>query len=153
LEVKLMDAQVDPDPEKRERTQVMRAVSRAILGSFLTAKPMLLEPVYKIEVTAPRQWFGACSKMITRRRGKVESTDEKGPLVIIVGYIPVAETFGLPAEMRSVTSGRAFWQLVFNRWQRMPDEPAAEVVRQLRTRRGLPIEIPTPETFVDEICP
>ena len=149
--MKLVEAQVDPDPENREPKQVMRAVSRAILGSFLTAKPTLLEPIYTIEITVPPQWLGKCSNIIIRKRGKIESTAQKGALTVIIGHVPVAETLGLSEELRSATSGRAFWQLAFDRWEKMPEKLAAEVVRQLRERKGLPPEIPKPETFVDEM--
>lgn len=151
VKVKLMDAQLGKDPVHREPMQVMRAVGRAILGSCLTAKPVLLESVYKIEVSVPTQWFGACSNMITRKRGKIQSTEQKSGLTIIVGYIPVAETFGLAAEMRSATAGHAFWQFTFDRWEKTPERLEAEVIRQLRERRGLPKEIPNSEMFVDEV--
>jgi len=151
VKVKLMDAQLDEGPVHRERAQVMRAVSRAILGSCLTAKPVLLEPVYKIQVSVPTQWFGACSNIITRKRGKIQSTEQKNGLTIIAGYMPVAETFGLAAEMRSATAGHAFWQFTFDRWEKTPERFESEMISQLRERRGLPKEIPKPETFVDEV--
>jgi len=152
LKVRLMDAHLDGDPENRESAQVTRAVSRAILGSFLTAKPVLLEPIYKIEVSVPMQWFGICSKIIARRHGKIEAVEKKGLLAIISGYVPVAQTFGLSTEMRSATSGGAFWQLLFDHWEKMQDRFAVEVISQLRQGRGLPSEIPKLETFADEVC-
>jgi len=151
VKVKLMDVQFAEDPMNREPAQVMRGVSRAILGSCLTAKPVLLEPIYKIEVSVPTQWFGACSNIITRRRGKIQAIEQKSGLTIIVGYIPVAETFGLAGEMRSATAGHAFWQSTFLRWEKTPERLESELIRQLRERRGLPKEIPKPEMFVDEV--
>jgi elongation factor 2 len=151
LKVKLVDAHIHGDTLQRESTQVVRAVSRAILGSSLTAKPMLLEPIYEIEVSTPTEWFGACSRIMTHRRGKIQGTEQKGGLTIIKGQIPVAETFGLSAEMRSATSGHAFWQFVSGHWQKVPESLAARVIKQIRERRGLPAEIPKPEMFVDEI--
>jgi len=68
----------------------------------------------------------------------------------ITGHIPVAETFGLSAEMRSATSGYAFWQFTFDHWSKMPEKLAEEAIVELRERRGLPKEIPSPQTFVDE---
>jgi len=150
IKVKLMKTQVDPDPCLRETTQITRGVSRAILGSCLTAKPILLEPIYKIEVSVQAQWFGTCANIISRRRGKILTTEQKGFLTIITGYIPVAETFGLSAKMRSATSGYAFWQFAFDHWNKIPENLASEVIRKLRERRGLPEEIPTPQMFVDE---
>ncbi|MEM3760891.1 MAG: elongation factor EF-2 [Candidatus Bathyarchaeia archaeon] len=150
VKVNLVDAQIHEDPKMHETAQVMRAISRAILGSVLTAKPLLLEPIYKIEVSVPIQWFGACSNIITRRRGKIQATENRVNLTMIKGYIPVAETFGLTAELRSATSGRAFWQCVFSHWEKTPENVAAEVIKQIRARRGLPPKIPEPEKFINE---
>jgi elongation factor 2 len=153
VKVKLMNAQVDLDATNREPKQVIRALSRAILGSFLTAKPTLLEPIFKIEITVPLQWLGKCSNIIIRKRGKIASTRQKGPLATILGYVPVAEALGLSSELRSATSGRAFWQLAFDRWEKMPKDLSHTVVEKLREKRGLPSQIPRPEMFIDEISP
>jgi len=150
VKVELLDAQLHDDPKEKEPAQVMRAISRAILGSVLTAKPVLLEPVYKIDVSVPNQWFGACSNILTRRRGKILTTEHRDVLAVITGYIPVTETFGLSAEMRSATSGHAFWQCIFALWEKIPKDIAAEVIEQIRRRRGLPPEVPKPEKFIDE---
>ncbi|MEM3824462.1 MAG: elongation factor EF-2 [Candidatus Bathyarchaeia archaeon] len=151
VKVNLVGVQIHEDPKLHETAQVMRAISRAILGSVLTAKPTLLEPVYKIEVSVPTQWFGTCSNIITRRRGKIQSTENRGILTMINGYIPVAETFGLSAELRSATSGRAFWQCTFSHWEKTSENVAMEVIKQIRARRGLPPKIPQPEKFINEI--
>jgi elongation factor 2 len=68
---------------------------------------------------------------------------------MITGYIPVAETFGLASEMRSATSGSAFWQCTFSHWDKTPENVAAEIIKQIRKRRGLPSRIPKPEDFTD----
>jgi len=150
VKIKLMDAQLHEDPVHRGPAQIMPAIRRAILGSFLTAKPVLLEPIYKIGISVPAQWVGECSSIITRKRGRILSSGQKGALTMITGYIPVAETFGLSAEMRSATSGHAFWQCTFDHWEKAPENVAAEVIKQIRERRGLPPEIPKPSRFIDE---
>jgi elongation factor 2 len=152
VKVKLVDAEIHEDQTQREPRQVVRAVSRAILGSCLTANPALLECIYRIEVSVPTQWFGTCANMITRRRGKIQVTDQKGASTVITGYIPVAETLNLSAEMRSATSGHVFWQFTFDHWEKIPEKLVAEVIRRLRQRKGLPPDIPKPEMFVDEVC-
>jgi elongation factor 2 len=150
VKVKLVDAQLHEDPVHRGPAQIMPAIRRAILGSFLTAKPILLEPVYKIGVSVPAQWVGDCTSIITKRRGKILASEQKGVLTMITGYIPVAETFGLSAEMRSATSGHAFWQCTFDHWEKVPENIVSEVTRQIRERKGLPMETPTPDMFIDE---
>jgi len=150
VKVKLVDAQLHEDPVHRGPAQIMPAIRRAILGSFLTAKPVLLEPVYRIEVSVPAQWVGDCIEIITRKRGKILASEQKGFLTMIKGLIPVAETFGLSGEMRSATSGRAFWQCTFSHWEKVQENIAVEVIRQIRQRKGLPPETPTPDMFIDE---
>jgi len=150
LKVKLMDASLHEDPVHRGPAQVMPAARRGILGSFLSSKPVILEPVYKIGVSVPAQWVGEVSGLITRKRGRIMSSEQKGALTVITGYIPVAETFGLAADMRSATSGHAFWQSAFDHWEKAPENVAAEIIKATRERRGLPLEVPNASKFIDE---
>ena len=150
LKVKLTDVKLHEDPVHRGPAQVMPATRRAFLGSFLTAKPVLLEPVYKIGVSVPAQWVGDVTGMINRKRGRIVSSEQKGPMTMVTGYVPVAETFGLSAEMRSATSGHAFWQTQFDHWEKVPENLALEVIKDIRERRGLAPEIPRPSKFIDE---
>jgi len=150
VKVKLMDAQLHEDPVHRGPAQIMPATRRAILGSFLTAKPVLLEPIYKIGVSVPAQWVGEVTSLITRKRGRIVSSEARGALTGINGYIPVAETFGLSAEMRSATSGHAFWQCTFDHWEKVPENIAVEIIKSIRERRGLSPEVPKPQKFIDE---
>jgi elongation factor 2 len=152
LRVNLIDTVADVNLDKVGIAQISRAMSRATLGSFLTAQPVLLEPIFRVEVSVPLEWIGACINVITRRHGKIESTKQKGATAVTAGYIPVEQTFGLANDLRSATSGHAFWQLAFHHWEKMPDRRSADTVQKLRQRKGLRPEIPRPETFVDEIC-
>lgn len=149
VKAKLINAEIGENPESVEPEQVTRTVSRAIFGSFLTAKPVLLEPLYKIEISVPTQFMGECTNILAHRRGKIFATEQRNALTIIKGYIPVSETLGLTAKMRSATSGRAFWQCTFDRWEKMPEKLGLEVIEQIRRKRGLPPEIPKPEKFVE----
>jgi elongation factor 2 len=149
--VNLIDANVDARVDDNGNSQISRVMSRSIFGSFLTASPVLLEPIFRIEVSVSLQWLGACINVITHRHGKIESTEQKGATAIVVGYIPVAQTFGLSKDLRSTTSGHAFWQLGFHHWERVPERRSVETVQQLRGKKGLSSEVPRPETFVDEI--
>jgi len=150
LKVKLMDASLHEDPVHRGPAQIMPAARRGILGSFLSSKPVILEPVYKIGVSVPAQWVGEVSSLITRKRGRIVASEQKGPLTMIMGFIPVAETFGLSAEMRSATSGHAFWQSTFDHWEKAPENVTTDVIRVTRERRGLSPEVPSVSRFIDE---
>jgi elongation factor 2 len=147
LKVDLTDLQLSNDFNS---TKVMRAVGKAIFGSFLSADPILLEPIYKIIITVASELSSESSKMLSAKRGKVTCYEQKGLLTQITGYIPVAETFGFSKELRSATSGRAFWQSFFDHWEKMPPKLGAQVITDLRKRKGLSADIPKPEKFMEQ---
>ena len=150
VKVMLLDVKLHEDPVHRGPAQIMPATRRALYGSFLTANPIILEPIYKIGVTVSAQWVGDVSSIIIRKRGRITSSEQKGPLTVVTGYIPVSETFGLAAELRSATSGHAFWQTQFDHWEKTPDSIAQTVIEETRKRRGMPREVPKPSKFIDE---
>ena len=146
----LMGVQLSGSFECRGAMEVMRAVGKAVFGSFLTAKPVLLEPVYKTVISVPLELVGECQRIVSSRRGKVSAFEQKGLLAVVTGFVPVAESFGLSQELRSATSGRAFWQSSLERWERVPGKLAAEVIGEVRRRKGLASELPKPEVFLEE---
>jgi elongation factor 2 len=150
VKINLMEIQLSENPEHRGPVEIMHGVGKAIFGSFLTAKPMLLEPVYRTVISSPTELAGECSKIISSRRGKISAFEQKGVSTAISGYIPVAETFGLAAELRSVTSGRAFWQSMFDHWEKVPAKLEAKTIKEIRKRKGLPSEVPKAERFLEE---
>jgi elongation factor 2 len=150
VKVKLLDAKLHEDPVHRGPAQLMPAMKRAVWGSFLTAKPVLSEPIYKIGVSVPQQFVGEVIGLITRKRGRIVSSEQKGAITSVTGYLPVSETFGLSADMRSVTSGHAFWQTQFDHWEKVPESISVDVIAGIRKRRGLPEEVPRANRFIDE---
>ena len=150
LKVKVTDISLHEDPLHRGPAQIMPATRRGIFGAFLSSKPVILEPVYKIGVSVPAQWLGEVSGLIARKRGKVVSSEQRGHLTVMTAFVPVAETFGLAAEMRSATSGHAFWQSAFDHWEKVSENVATAIIRAARERRGLSMEIPTAAMYVDE---
>jgi elongation factor 2 len=150
VKVNLTDLQLSENMEQRNSMEVMRGVGKAIFGSFLTAKPVLLEPVYKTVITVPTELAGESSRIVETRRGKISSFEQKGLLTVITGHIPVSETFGLSMEMRSATSGRAFWQNMLECWMQVPEKLAAKVILEIRKRKGLASEVPSANRFLEE---
>jgi elongation factor 2 len=144
LRVSLVDFELSSEFDSDE---VMRGIGKAVFGSFLTAQPVLLEPVYKIILTVSSELASESSRILSERRGKVTSFEQKGLLTVISGFIPVSETFGFSKELRSATSGRAFWQSFFDHWEKLPQKLASRVVSDLRERKGLAPEVPKPEKF------
>jgi elongation factor 2 len=149
LKVNLVDFQLSSN-EEFSSAEVMRGVGKAVFGSFLTADPVLLEPIYKIIIIVASELAGESSKMLSSRRGKVTSFEQKGLLTTINGYIPVAETLGFSKELRSTTSGRAFWQMFFDHWEKIPQKTDLQVISHLRQLKGLSREVPRPEKFTEQ---
>ena len=150
VKANLIDMQLSEDAALRTPVEVMHGVGKAVFGSFLTAKPVLLEPVYKIIISLPMELAGECSRIVSTRRGKICAFQQNGLSTVITGTIPVAESFGLSKELRSATSGRAFWQCMFDHWEKMPEKLEAEIIKEVRKRKGLPPEVPKPERFMEE---
>ncbi len=147
VKVNLTDFQLGKDATGN--SEVMRGVGKSVFASFLTAEPTLQEPIYKIVLSVASELASECSRILITRHGKVIQFEQKGLLAQITGYIPVAETFGISQELRSATSGKAIWQSLFDHWEQMPPKLAAEVIADLRKRKGLALEVPKPEKFME----
>jgi elongation factor 2 len=148
LKVNLVDLELgEAAPDNSE---VMHGVGKAVFGSFLTSNPTLLEPIYKIAISVSSELASESSRILSTKRGKVTSFEQKGLITQISGFIPVAETFGFSKELRSATSGRAVWQSFFDHWERMPQKLADETIVELRKRKGLAADVPKPEKFMEQ---
>jgi len=147
--VRLLDATIHEDPVHRGPAQIMPAVKNAIMAGFLSARPILLEPIYKIDVKTTQEYMGNVLKIITTKRGKIITVEQQENLVSIKGEIPVAESTDLADEMRSATAGKAFWATEFSRWAPVPETLAMNVIVKIRERKGLKLEIPRVEDFIE----
>merc|ERR1719273_1319502 len=92
---------------------------------MLTAEPRLMEPVYLVEIQCPENAVGGIYGVLNRRRGDVfEENQVPGtPMFHVKAYLPVNESFGFTADLRSNTGGQAFPQCVFDHWQVMQGDP------------------------------
>ncbi|MDR0318416.1 MAG: GTP-binding protein [Nitrososphaerota archaeon] len=145
VKVKIMDRQL---LNYNDLSEIMRSVSKAIFASFLTAKPVLLEPIYAITISVSGEAAGECSRILTTHRGKIKSFEQKDLLSVIKGFIPVAETFDFAKELRSATSGRAVWQSLFSHWEELPQKYAIQIISERRKQKGLPENVPSPDKFL-----
>ncbi len=151
VKVNLTDLDVSQDAAARCSDEIMHGVGTAIFGSLLTAKPVLLEPIYKTVISVPTDLAGECSRILSTRRGRICSFEQKGLLTVITGYIPVEETFGLSKELRSASSGRAFWQNILDHWEQIPEKLSVEIIADVRKRKGLSPEVPPASRFLEEV--
>jgi len=149
LKVRLMDATIHEDPAHHGPGQMIPAVKRGLYAAMLLGKTAMLEPILRIDARVPMEQVGTVTRIINQLRGKVSSVDQKGHLAYVVGEIPAAESFGLSDTMRSSTSGRAFWDTSFLRWDTVPASISPTVVAAIRARKGLPPEIPKVSDFLE----
>ena len=96
------------------------------------AKPILLEPIMKMEIMAPEQFMGDLIGDLNSRRGHIENIETRDGMCTIHGFIPLAETFGYSTIIRSLTQGRATYSMEFSAYQEVPKELAEEIVSKGR---------------------
>jgi len=147
--VRLLDATIHDDPVHRGPAQLMPALKNGIMAGFLSAKPVLLEPIYKIEVKVAQDYMGNVLKIITTKRGKILTVEQQTNLAFIRGEIPVAEATDLADEMRSQTAGKAFWATEFYKWSPVPESLAMNIIMAIRERKGLKLELPKVEDYIE----
>jgi len=104
------------------------AGSIALRESVRKAKPILLEPIMKMEVIAPEQFLGDLIGDINSRRGHIEAIETHGGMCTIHSLIPLAETFGYTTSLRSLSQGRATHSMEFHRYQQVPDELSDQII-------------------------
>lgn len=144
VRISLLETKLTGQSENSEAANLLKKVT---YEAMLRAGPILLEPIYRSEIVTPTELLGKCTRIMAKRRGKISQTQQKGAITIISGYVPVTETFNLSTELRSSTSGQAFWQCTFDGWQETPENITQKLIREIRKRKGLPSETPKPQTF------
>jgi elongation factor 2 len=138
------------DPAHRGLAQLMPATRRAMLGSMLIADPVLLEPVLGVEVKCPQDQIGAVGSVLSSKRGKLLNVEQKGIIAIIQGEVPASETFDLSEKMRGATAGKALWNTYFKAWQPVPNSIFRTLVADVRKRKGINPDPPSPDEFIDK---
>jgi elongation factor G len=92
------------------------------------AKPVLLEPIMKVEVVTPDQYMGDVTGDLNRRRGMLEGMDSRGNAQVIKAKVPLSEMFGYVTQLRSLSSGRATSTMEFSHYTPAPNNIAEEVI-------------------------
>src|SRR5256712_3805252 len=138
------------DPAHRGLAQLMPATRRSMLGVMLIADPVLLEPILGIEVKCPQDLIGQVSSVLSSKRGKLLNVEQKGIIAIMQGEVPASETFDLSEKMRGATAGKALWNTYFKAWQPVPNSIFRTLVADVRKRKGLNPDPPSPDEFIDK---
>ncbi|MCI0515032.1 elongation factor G [candidate division KSB1 bacterium] len=104
------------------------AGSMAFKKAFMEAKPVLLEPIYDVEVKVPEECMGDVMGDLSSRRGKISGMDSEGPFQIIKAKVPLAELYKYSTSLRSLTQGRGLHRRTFSHYEDVPGEIQAKIV-------------------------
>ena len=140
LKISLVDAKLHEDSVHRGPAQVIPAARNAIYGSMVQGGRTLLEPITKVFINVPQDYMGAALGEVQSRRGVIEDINQEGDVTVVQSKAPVAEMFGFASAIRSATQGRALWSTENAGFEPVPKDLLGEVVRSIRTRKGLPPE-------------
>ncbi|CAI7576118.1 unnamed protein product [Penicillium viridicatum] len=156
----ILDVTLHADAIHRGGGQIIPTARRALYAAAMLADPGLLEPIFNVEIQVPEQAMGGIYGVLTRRRGHVYTEEQRPgtPLFMVKAYLPVNESFGFPADLRSATGGQAFPQSVFDHWSILPGgsplDPTTkpgQVVQEMRKRKGLKEVVPGYENYYDKL--
>src|SRR3990170_4657094 len=149
LKINLEDVTVHEDPVHRGPAQVIPMTWRPIYCAILMSDPKLLEPLLSFECKVPSDYVSSVITLLNKRRGRILDMPSEEDIITVKAEMPVSESFGIADELRSSTQGRAFWATQFSRWAPVPEQMQAEVIKQIRERRGLPPVPPKAEEFFE----
>ena len=108
------------------------AGSLALKEAAQRAKPVLLEPIFSVEVVTPEEYMGDVIGDLNRRRGQVGGMEQRGNAQVISATVPLSEMFGYATDVRSTTQGRATYTMQFERYDEVPPNIAEKVIGELQ---------------------
>jgi elongation factor 2 len=155
----IYDVTLHTDAIHRGGGQIIPTARRVLYASMITAGPRLMEPVYLVEIQCPENAVGGIYGVLNRRRGHVfeESQVAGTPMFHVKAYLPVNESFGFTADLRSNTGGQAFPQCVFDHWQVVTGNAMEEssqpyrICQETKKRKGLKPGLPDLSNFLDKL--
>ena len=154
----IQDVELHNDAIHRGGGQIIPTARRVYYATEMTATPRYQEPIYLCNIATPADVMSGVYQCFAQRRGVVfnEETVQGTPLLEVKAYLPVAESFGFTAHLRSLTSGQAFPQSSFSHWDVINDDPfdvktkAYEITMAIRKRKGLKQELPILSDYIDK---
>ena len=106
------------------------AGSMALKNAVAKAKPILLEPIEKVEITTPDEYLGDVMGDVSSRRGKIDGMNPKDGIHVLNAFIPLSEMFGYATDLRSKTQGRATYSMQFDHYAQVPESVKEEVLNK-----------------------
>ena len=130
VKVKLVDGKYHDTDSSEIAFKV--AGSLAMKEATQRAKPVLLEPIFSVEVVTPEEYMGDVIGDLNRRRGQVSGMEQRGNAQVISATVPLSEMFGYATDVRSTTQGRATYTMQFERYDEVPPNIAEKVIGELQ---------------------
>jgi elongation factor G len=112
------------------------AGSLAFKEAARRAKPVLLEPIFAVEVVTPEEYMGDVIGDLNRRRGRVNGMEPRGNAQVVSAHVPLSEMFGYATDVRTMSQGRATYTMQFDKYEEVPPNIAEKVVEG---RTGVPV--------------
>ena len=106
------------------------AASFALKEAKNKCRPVLLEPIMKVDVVVPEEYFGTVMGDIPSRRGRPVSQESRGNAIALCAMVPLSEMFGYATSLRSNTQGRGTFQMIFDHYEEVPGNIAAEIIKK-----------------------
>ncbi|MCZ8537656.1 elongation factor G [Paenisporosarcina quisquiliarum] len=106
------------------------AASMALKNAISKCKPVLLEPMMKVEVVIPEEYLGDIMGNITSRRGRVEGMEARGNSQVVRSMVPLSEMFGYATTLRSATQGRGVFSMTFDHYEEVPKSISEEIIKK-----------------------
>ncbi len=104
------------------------AASMALKDAAQKATPVLLEPIMKLEIVIPEEFFGDVIGDVSSKRGKIEETFDRANMKVILVFVPLAEMFGFATILRSLTEGRGTFSMEFDKFEQVPTNISQEII-------------------------
>ena len=105
------------------------AASMAIQEACQKARPVILEPMMKVEVVTPEKFMGDVSGNLSSKRGLIEGMEDRGMNKVVKAVVPLSEMFGYMTSLRSMTEGRASFTMEFIRYDIVPTNVADDIIK------------------------
>jgi elongation factor G len=111
------------------------AASMAFKKGMAEAKPVLLEPIYRVEVMVPEAFMGDVMGDLNKKRGRILGMEPRGSFQVIRAMVPLAEMFRYAIDLRSITQGRGTFTMEFDHYEEVPAHLAQEIIAQAKAAR------------------
>jgi len=132
ITVELIDGSTHPVDSDALSFEI--AARNALIKAAKNAEPVILEPIMKLEITTPDEYFGDIVSDLNKRRGNILNSDIRNNFRIVNSKIPLAETFGYITDLRTMSSGRANSSMEFSHFQRVPEDVQQKIIDTITGR-------------------